>query len=303
MTTTVVRPAPLPLDTGAAALMVALCLIWGLQQTAVKSVAGEVAPTWQMAIRCGGAALCTLAWMRWREGAIRFPRPLWAPGLLAGALFAAEFAFIAWGLMHTTASRMSVFLYTAPVFTAIGMHVLFPAERLSAVQWGGIAMAFGGVVLAFADGLTGAAGHPLGDLLGVAGGLMWAATTLVIRRSALAQAPATQTLLVQLAVAAVGIAVFAALRGDRPWPSTPSALLWASMAFQVVVVAFGSYLCWFWLLRRHVAARLSAFTLLTPLFGVAFGALLLDEPLSPHFLGAAALVVGGLWLVNRRPRG
>ena len=56
---------------------------------------------------------------------------------------------------------------------------------------------------------------------------------------------------------------------------------------------------WYALVVKYSASRLSAFTFLTPLFGVAAGYLVLGEPLTPAFAAAVALVTVGLILVNR----
>jgi drug/metabolite transporter (DMT)-like permease len=60
-----------------------------------------------------------------------------------------------------------------------------------------------------------------------------------------------------------------------------------------------TYVVWFALVVRYSANRLSAFTFLTPLFGVAAGHLVLNEPLTPPFVLAVAFVAFGLVLVNR----
>jgi len=79
---------------------------------------------------------------------------------------------------------------------------------------------------------------------------------------------------------------------------TPVAL--ASLFYQGAIVAFATYLAWFWLLTRYLAGRLAVFGFLTPLFGVMMGAAVLSEPLRPAFLGALAMVATGIWLVNAR---
>lgn len=218
--------------------------------------------------------------------------------LAAGTLFGIEFLCIFIGLGHTTASRMAVFLYTAPIFTALGLHAFVPGEHLRPRQWLGIGVAFAGMVLAFADGMLHPAAGPstsLGDALGV----LWSATTLVVRASRLSEAPAAKTLLYQLAVSAVLLLAMAAGTGQA-WTAnlTPTAL--ASLAYQSVLIAFASYLVWFWLLRRYLASRLSVFSFLTPMFGVAFGVLLLHDPVGLRFALAAALVLSGILLVNLR---
>ena len=208
------------------------------------------------------------------------------------------------GLTLTSASRMAVFLYTAPCFTALGLHWFVDGERMRRIQWLGIFVAFAGMTLAFADGfLHGATasgstlGAVAGDALGVLAGIAWAATTVVVRATRLAQSSASKTLFYQLAVSAVVLLALALGLGEaRVDTVTPLAV--ASLAYQAIVVAFVSYLVWFWLLTRYVASRLSVFSFLTPLFGVTFGVLLLGESFSLRFLLAAALVLTGIALVN-----
>ena len=73
-----------------------------------------------------------------------------------------------------------------------------------------------------------------------------------------------------------------------------------SLAFQIVVVTFASYLVWFWLIRHYPATRLASFTMLTPVFGLLLGALLLAEPITARLLVALATVAAGIFLVNRK---
>ena len=117
--------------------------------------------------------------------------------------------------------------------------------------------------------------------------------------SRLSEAPPTKTLLYQLTGAAVLLLPLAWGSGhfDRVIPSTR---LWLNLTFQTVIIAFASYLFWFWLMRRYLATRLAIFSFLTPFFGVAFGVLLLKEPLDPRFVLGAVLVLAGITIVNRR---
>jgi drug/metabolite transporter (DMT)-like permease len=215
--------------------------------------------------------------------------------MLAGLLFALEFVFIFVGIDHTTVSRMVVFLYTAPCFTVLGLHFFVPGERMGWQQAAGVLLAFAGLVLAFIDKASG--GTPLGDAFGVLAALFWAATTVLIRATALAKVTATKVLLYQLAVSAVVMFPLSWLVGERGITALSASTLWA-MAYQIVMVAFVSYLAWFWLLTRYMAGRLLVFSFLTPLFGVWFGMLLLGDQPSLHFFIAAAMVVGGIVLVN-----
>jgi len=129
-------------------------------------------------------------------------------------------------------------------------------------------------------------------------GALWGATTVAIRASRLATATAEKTLFYQLGISAICLFP-AALIGGGSVPASLSPLAWGSMALQIVVVSFASYLLWFWLVRHYPATRLASFTMLTPVFGLALGALLLDEPVTPRLLLALATVALGIFLVNR----
>ncbi len=292
-----------PLDSPAVMLMLLLTLLWGLQQVAIKLALPGVSPAAQAAIRSLAASLLLLAWARWR-GIPLFNRDgTLGAGVLAGLLFGAEFFFIYFGLNHTTASRMVVFLYLAPILTALGLAWRVPGERLAGRQWAGVLLAFGGLALAFADGLrTPALRDTLaGDACGVVAATLWATTTVLIRATGLARAPAEKTLFYQLAVSAPML-WGASLALGEPGVVRVDATALASLVFQSVVVAFASYLAWFWLLTRYLAGRLAVFSFLTPMFGVLFGVVFLGDSLSTQFMLAALLVGAGIALVNlRRP--
>ena len=279
-------------------VMLGLCVIWGFQQVAIKLAAADVAPVLQATLRSGIAAFLVALLMLWRGGWSAMGRDNLCAGLLAGVLFALEFLFIALGLRYTSASHMAVFLYTAPIFSALALHLLLPSERLQRLQWLGIGVCFMGICIAFGgsfDGLN--RDILLGDGLGLLAGLSWGLTTVVVRGSRLSEAPPALTLFYQLAVAAVLLAGIAIVLGEiTPARITPVAV--ASVLFQGVVVSFFSYFAWFWLMRRYLASNLAVFSFMTPLFGVGFGVLVLDEPLSLSFLVGAVLVLLGISLVS-----
>lgn len=292
-------PYHLKLDARAMALMVLLCALWGVQQVAIKVTVESIPPVLQAGLRSVGAALLVWAWARWR-GIPVFARDasLW-PGLLAGSLFAGEFALLYIGLQHTAASRGVLFLYTAPFMVAAGAHFLLPGERLRTSQALGFAAAFCGVALAFAGALRSAGGITLlGDGLCLIAAAMWAATTLVIKGSRLRTLPPAKTLLYQLGISAAVLPLLSLALGES-WPAriSPAAALW--MGYQIVIVASASYLAWFWLVAHYPAGRLSAFSFLTPIFGLLAGLLLLGEPAPASLLAALALVSAGIFLVNR----
>jgi drug/metabolite transporter (DMT)-like permease len=285
------------IDATAVSVMLLLCLVWGVGHVAAKFTGQGISLVFQSGLRSLVAAVLLLGWCAYRR------IPLWErdgtfwPGVFAGLLFAIEFVFIFAGLGMTDASRMVVFVYLAPCMTAFGLHFLIPQERLSTRQWAGVLVAFGGVAVAFGDGFAGGRGTLLGDLFGVLGALFWALTTILIRATKLAAVAPAKTLFYQLAMSAPVLVLVAWLLGE-PGVTKLTLPVAAAFAYQCIAVAFASYLTWFWLLRHYLAARLSVFSFLTPIFGVLAGVLLLGEPLTATFLAAAALVGVGLVLVN-----
>ncbi|HEX6959425.1 MAG TPA: DMT family transporter [Ferrovibrio sp.] len=286
------------LDGMAILLMTALCLTWGIQQVVIKVAAEDVSPLLQAGIRSVGATILVLAWMRWRGLKLLQGDGSLIPGIFAGLLFGAEFGLIFVGLTLTTASRAVILLYTTPFWVALGSHVFIPGERIRPVQVAGLLLAFGGVVLTFAERVQ--APQPrelLGDALMVMAAILWAATTILIKASRLRSVSPHKTLLYQLAVSGVGLILAAILSGE-PFrvPATPFVI--GALGFQIVIVASISYVVWFWLIQRYPVSRLSAFSFLTPVFGVASGAFYLDEPLSFSLLLALLLVAVGIYIVN-----
>ena len=288
-----------PADALAVSMMVVLCMCWGFQQVTIKIAAAGISPIMQAGLRSIIATALLLAWAQLRRIPLFGRDGTLAGGLAAGALFAGEFVFIYAGLAYTAASRMVVFIYLAPCLTALGLQWFVPGERLNAGQWAGVMLAFLGVALAFADGFSNAAGSTLiGDAFGVIAAALWAATTVLVRSTRLTSASAAKTLFYQLAISALILPLVSLAVGEAGVSAlTPKVV--ASLVYQSVIVAFASYLAWFWLLTRYLAGRLAVFSFLTPLFGVAFGVLFLSEPLSAAFVGAALLVGAGIVLVNR----
>jgi drug/metabolite transporter (DMT)-like permease len=280
--------------------MLVLTALWGFQQVAIKLTAPDVSLVMQAELRTILAAALLLAWARWRGIALFSRDGTLAAGLGAGLLFGGEFVFIYSGLEHTAASRMVVFIYLAPIVTALGVHWWVPGEHLVRAQWLGVALAFAGVALAFGDGFLAARGATLlGDFFGLVAAVLWGATTVLIRTTSLSRATAAKTLFYQLAVAVPVLLAASLLLGEPGVVAlTPFAL--ASLAYQGAIVAFASYLAWFWLLTRYLAGRLAVFSFMTPLFGVLAGVAVLGESLTPTFAAAALLVGGGIVLVNRR---
>ena len=292
-------PSSRPLDATAIAVTIGLCLSWGFNNVAIKLAIHDIPPLIQSSARSLIAALLVGAWAQTRgipllkrDGTLR-------AGILTGVLFALEFLLIYRGLVWTTATRGVLFLYLAPFFVVIGSRWLVPGDHFHLSQWLGLLLSFVGIVIAFGLPTPAADSRQvLGDLMLVGGAAAWAATTLTIKASALNRISAEKTLLYQLVVSAPLLGVGAIVFSERI-AATPSAVAIGAFAYQTVYVVSITFTIWFVLVVRYSAARLSVFTFLTPLFGVAAGHLVLGEPLTPAFAVAVALVAAGLLLVNR----
>ena len=281
-------------------VMLILCVTWGLQQIAIKLVVGDIATIVQASLRSGIAAFLVAIVLVIKGGW----QPSWQgtskAGMVVGLLFASEFLFIALGLQYTSASHMAVFLYTAPIFSALGLNFFVASERLKPLQWLGITVCFIGVLVAFGGSISFSEMNTtilLGDLFGLLAGIAWGATTVVVRSTKLSEAPASLTLFYQLFIAFISLLLIAIVTGQfATFNLTPISV--SSLLFQGVIVSFVSYLVWFWLLRQYLANNLAVFSFMTPMFGVTFGVLILGEKLTINFIIGAILILLGILLVS-----
>jgi drug/metabolite transporter (DMT)-like permease len=288
------------IDAFAAGMMILLTFSWGLNQVLIKVANTGYNPVFLTFGRSALAALLVYAWCRWRRIPI-FTRDGTLPaGILAGVLFGAEFVLIFFGLDYTTAARGALMVNTMPFWVLIGAH-FWLGEKITLPKFAGLALAFGGVALVFSDKLSlPDAAAIRGDLMLLAAGALWGATTIVIKGSRLAAVSAEKTLLYQLAVSALFALPLIPLAG--PVVREAGLLATASFLVQAVYIVAFTYMIWFWLMRRYPAGGLSSFTFLSPVFGVLCGALLLGEPLSWRIFLALILIAAGLTVVNRPAR-
>lgn len=291
------------LDPLAIAILLGCCLFWGLQQVLIKLTLPEIAPLFQASLRLVGATALLWLWCAWR-GIPLFQRDgSLKAGLLAGALFSVEFVCIYIGMQYTSASRLTVFLYTSPFWVALLMPFWVKSERLRGLQWLGLLAAFVAVAWALREGFAGGqAATTRGDLLALVAGMFWGFTTVLIRATGLSRISAEKLLFYQLAVSALVAPLLSLALGEVwVWRFSPFAI--TSLLLQTVVGAFISYLAWMWILGRYPATKVSVFVFFTPLFALLLGTLWLRESATPGLLVALATVAAGILLVNRKPAG
>ena len=291
------------LDGRAVATVVGLCFLWGLSQVSIKVANRGVSPIFQGAVRSIIAASLVALWARLRGLPLIHQDRTLLHGLAIGLFFGTEFIFVYLGLFYTTASHAVIFLYTAPLFVALGAHWLLPAEPITARKCAGLLLAFLGVLATFWDSLRSPTRlQLLGDLLSLTAGFLWAATSLYLKRVVRTSMTPSQMLFYQLGFSAVQLAVMSLLfEPNRITDPTPVVI--GSLLYQGVIVAFASYLVWFWLIQVYPVSSISAFTFFTPIFGILLGGILLREPLTIKLLFGGGLVTGAMLLVNWPERG
>jgi drug/metabolite transporter (DMT)-like permease len=287
-------------DMAAAALMVGLTLSWGLNYVAAKISYAGYDPVFVSIARSILGGTCVLGWCRVRGIRLFQPDGTLIAGITVGALFGVEFLCLYVGLEYTTVARNTLLVNAMPFWVLIGSHFLL-GEHINARKFGGLALAFCGLAAVFADGIAAGTDATLtGDLLSLGSGVLWALTSIFIKRSRLVEASAEKLLLYQLAGAAlVGLLVLPFV--DAPIREV-AALPTLALLFQSFYVVAVTYVLWFWLLTRYPASSLSSFAFLSPVFGVLCGALFLGEPLTIRIFLALALIAAGLIIVNRPAR-
>jgi len=289
------------LDATAYGMMLLMCMAMGLQSISIKVIGQDISPALQIALRSGLAAVLVVVYMWMRGENFALIGKVWWPGLLSGVFFALEYVFVAEALRFTTAARVTVFMYTSPLFSALILHFCKKSECLSPWQWVGVLITFGGIVAAFWEisppDDTDIYPHMLfGDILALLGGLLWALTTIVLRLSRLQTTPETVTLLYHLALTTVFLFFLAAISGQMFFTMTVFVLF--NLGYQTLFISFGGMLVWLWLIRIYSATRIGILSFLTPLFTLVFAIILLDEPVEVHFIIGTILVVAGLIITS-----
>lgn len=287
-------------DAAAVAIMIILTFSWGLNGVASKVANTGFNPVLVSVLRSAIAGTLVFAWCRIR-GIPLFERDgtLW-PGLLAGFLFGAEFLCIFIAFDYTSVGRGALLINAMPFWVLVGAHFLL-GERLTPKKVAGVALAFAGVYVIFSDRLSAPGPDAwIGDLLTLAAGMLWGATSLVIKSTRLNSTGPEKLLLYQLAIAGVMSLPLLAFAG--PLLRYVSAANIFALLFQAVFVVGFTYLVWFCLMRRYPASGLASFAFLTPAFSVLLGGLLLGETLTWKVGLALLLIAAGLTIVNRPAR-
>ena len=283
------------------ATLLVLALIWGANMAVIKIGARELPPLFMAGLRSLVASACLYIWIKAKRLTLFPSTKVLLHGIVVGLLFGSEFGFIYVGLEYTLASRTYVLVYTAPFFVAVGAHFFLENDRLNRWKAAGLILAFAGVVTLFMKDLGSFSLSALpGDLMILAAGALWGATTVYIKKYLSHHTVPLQTLFYQVFFSAPPLFLMSILLED-PIVLSLSLAAGFSVFYQCIIVAFLSYLVWFQLIHRYPVSLLHAFSFFTPVFGVFLsGALILGEIMSPNLIVALILVSLGMVLVNRK---
>jgi drug/metabolite transporter (DMT)-like permease len=225
-----------------------------------------------------------------RLGALR---GAWLPILAMGSLGTVlPFALIGWGETRIDSALAAILMSAVPFATVVLAHFFVHDEPLSLAKMIGIALGFAGVVVLIGpDALTQVGGVALAQLAVLLATLCYAANGIVARR--LRTIP-SESVAAGMLIAAAICGVPLSLVFDRPWTLAPS---WPSIAALVALGVLGTgvgYILFFRIIARAGAGFASLNNYLVPLFGVLWGAVVLNERLEPRALVALLLILVGI---------
>lgn len=286
------------LDIKAVVLLTLLCLAWGFNAVTMKVGNTGIAPIFCAGIRSVIAVVGLAIWMRVNR------IPLFAgslvDGLIVGILFGLEFAALFTSLLYTAVSSAWILLYSTPFFHAAGAHYFLTGDRITLKKAMGLVLAFFGIVVLLSKHLgVPSLSELAGDMLALGAALFWAATTIWIKRRLVGRVSHHHTLFYQTIFSIPILFFLSALFGETPVHHL-NALIISSVLFQGIIIAFVSYLVWFYLVHAYPVSQLSSFTFLTPVFATLSGTLFLDEPLTLRLTISLVLVSIGIYVVNRK---
>jgi len=290
------------LDHKAIIFIIILTLLWGFNYPAIKYSNRGISPVFASTLRSIIASICGLIYCLRKGERVFHTDIMLFHGFMVGLMFGLEFACIYFGLLYTDAARSVLFVYTSPFVVAVGAHLFLRGDRLNFLKTLGLVLAFMGIFVVFG-------GRPktakptmlIGDILEIAAGFLWGATTLYIKKFMAEKVHPINTFLYQLFFS-IPILLIVSILLEPKWIYGVDPYIVASLFYQSVIVAFISYFIWFKLIHEYSVSRLSAFTFFTPIFGVLFGILFLNEEFTSSLMVGLPLVSMGIFLVNWRRR-
>ncbi|MGW5667558.1 EamA family transporter [Micromonospora sp. NPDC003776] len=274
-------------------LAVLVAAIWGVNFVAIELGLRDLPPLVLTALRFVAAAVPLVFLVPRPSARLRY---VVAYGLVLGVLkFGALFTALAAGMSAGLASLV----LQAQALMSVLLAAAVLGERPARAQVAGVLVGSVGIgVLAIGSG---GQATVIGFLLTLFAAASWAVANLVMRASG-EKRPLSLLVWSSLVPPLPLLGLAGVVDGGHAVLDAITGLSWrgllavAYVAYVSTLVGFG---IWNQLIARYSLARVAPFSLLVPVFGLSAAWLLLDEPVGPAELAAAAIVLAGLALVVR----
>ena len=288
-----------PVDFLAASFLIIFSILLGLNQVMVKLVNEGMHPVFQVALRSTFAIFPILIYCYILKKKIIINNGSLIPGIIAGILFAIEFIFLFTALDYSTVTRVSLIFYTMPVWLTLAAHFLIENDKLNLNKILGLIIALVGLFLAVYEPTTGYdTSQFYGDAYSLLASLCWAIIAIMLKTTRLSNATPETQLLYQLVVSGFILLPLSMQLNDYVRNIDLDLIL--IFSFQVIVIMCMGFIGWLWIMSRYSASSTSSFAFLTPIFGVLFGWLIMDDPINEQIYLSLFFTCLGIYLINKR---
>ena len=290
-----------PIDGLAASFLVIFSILLGLNQVLVKLVNIGMHPIFQVAMRSVLAIIPILIYCYLTKKKINFFDGSFLSGVITGVLFGVEFVFLFTALDYSTVTRVSLIFYTMPVWLTLAAHFLIKNDTLNLNKILGLIIAMTGLVFAVYQPISGYSMKQFyGDFYSLLASFCWAAIAIMLKSSRLSRSSPETQLLYQLIVSGFILLPIAFLFDDFVRELNSQLVL--IFSFQVIVIMCLGFIGWLWVMSKYSASSTSSFSFLTPIFGVLFGWLIMDDAITEQIYISLFLTCLGIYLINRKTK-
>lgn len=279
-------------------LLITAVVLWGLSFVATKLCLPHLTPAEIIAARFLLALPVLLVIVRIKRLSFALLRHQWKTTLACALVLVVHLVIQVEGMKTTTATNTAWLITTIPVFIVI-LSYFFLRERITRYQALGMAIAAFGVLLLVSRGKFTSLDfmRSYGDWLVLASAVTWSIYTILGKKLAGSHPLAVTTAVLALSAIILAPPVLIT-SGLKPFLTLRIETVVALLFLGVFCMALAY---WFWAegLKRKTAGRVGVYLYLEPVSTMIAAPFILSEPITPSLVGGGALVVFGVWLVER----
>ncbi len=282
---------------------VLLGLIWGSSFLWIKIAVEDVSPFVVVAFRVLFGLVGLLAVMYWQRQAIPRDRPTLLKYLFMGVFnVVVPFLLITWGETHIDSSLAAILNATTPLFVIVIAHFALHDEKITGPRLAGLIVGFVGVIALVSQDFRPEAlqSDLLGQLAVLLAAISYAVALVFTRRQLRNAKPVVQSTMILVFATSIMWIITPVVERPLVLPAQPIA--WLAVVWLGLLGLCVAYLLFFWLNNVWGPTRASLVTYVFPVVGVILGVIFLNETLNWNMVLGSALVVGGIVVVNRKPR-